>query len=290
MAMAVTQEPEVAVIGAGIIGLSVAYTLVERGVAVRVYEHSVPGNGQSGGESRIFWHAHDDPRLAAFARDSRRIWSKWEGQLGVKLISPGGAVAIGAAVEDRWRVLEQVGGVPARSIDSAELSERLPLLASYSGPAMLDEAGGSIRTQAAIAALAGELGASLVADEVISIRPLAQERVEVRTGGGASTTRAWSSAPGAAPRGWHVERGSRSPSGSRRTSASPSPFEATRRRDSPACKMEAATSGRSGPAARRSRATAATRWASARPSTCGRMAVSWIPLVSPPSVSVRAPM
>lgn len=186
MATTVTQEPEVAVIGAGIIGLSVAYSLVERGVAVRVYERGVPGNGQSGGESRIFRHAHEDPRLAAFARDSRQIWSEWEGQLGVELISPGGAVAIGAAVEDRLRVLEQVGGVPARSIDSAELSERLPLLASYSGPAMLDEAGGSIRTQAAIAALAGEFGDSLVADEVISIRTLARERVEVRAGGGCS--------------------------------------------------------------------------------------------------------
>ena len=183
MGTAVTQEPGVAVIGAGIVGLSVAYALVEAGVAVRVYESGVPGNGQSGGESRIFRHAHADPRLAALACDSRRIWSEWEEGLGVELISPDGVVAIGAGVEDRLRVLEQVGGVPARSIDSAELSERLPLLASYSGPAMFDEAGGSIRTRAAIEALAVELGDSLVADEVISIRPLAQGRIEVRAGG-----------------------------------------------------------------------------------------------------------
>lgn len=178
--------PEVAVIGAGIVGLSTAYALRERGVGLRVYESGVPGNGQSGGESRVFRHAHDDPRLVELARTSRAIWSEWEERLGVELISSDGAVAIGPSVEDRLRVLEQVGGVQARSIDAAELSERLPVLATYSGPAMLDVAGGAIRTRAAIEALAGELGDSLVADEVIAIRPTPQGTVEVRTGGACS--------------------------------------------------------------------------------------------------------
>jgi sarcosine oxidase len=73
--------------------------------------------------------------------------------------------------------------VAARPIDAAELSERLPLLAGYSGPAMLDESGGSIRTGTAIRALAARLGGSLVADEVISVRSTAPGTVEVRTGG-----------------------------------------------------------------------------------------------------------
>ena len=171
-------------IGAGIVGLSTAYGLLERGVAVTVYEQGVPGNSQSGGESRIFRHAHDDPRLVAFVRRSRAVWSEWEGVLGVELVSPDGVVALGPAVERRLQVLEQVDGVTARPIDAAELSERLPLLADYSGPAMLDEAGGSIRTGAAVNALAGRLGGSLVADEVLSVRPTAPGAVEVRTGGG----------------------------------------------------------------------------------------------------------
>jgi sarcosine oxidase len=177
------RAPQVGVVGAGIVGLSAAYALVEQGADVRVYESGVPGNGQSGGDSRIFRHAHDDPRLVAFARDSRSVWDEWAERLGVDLVSGDGAIALGPAVEGRLRTLEQVGGVAARMVDSSELSELLPPLAGYSGPAMLDEAGGAIRVRAAIEALVGELGGSLQADEVISLRPTARGTVEVRAGG-----------------------------------------------------------------------------------------------------------
>ena len=171
-------------VGAGIVGLCTAYSLVERGATVRVYETGTPGIGQSGGEGRIFRHAHDDPRLVTFAIGSRGIWREWQERLGVELVSADGVLALGPPVERRLRVLEEVGGVRARSVDSAEVAERLPLLAGYSGPAMFDEDGGAIRTSAAIEALAGALGDSLVTDEVLSIRPVGAGRVEVRAGGG----------------------------------------------------------------------------------------------------------
>jgi sarcosine oxidase len=174
---------EIGVIGAGIVGLSTAYALLERRASVQVYELGVPGNGQSGGDSRVFRHAHDDPRLVEFARHSRAIYDEWGERLGVELVSPDGAVAIGPAAARRLAVLEEVGGVPARAIGPAELTERLPLLAGYEGPAMLDEAGGAIRVRAAIEALAGEVGKRLVADEVISVRPTGWGSVEVRAGG-----------------------------------------------------------------------------------------------------------
>ncbi len=178
-------EPPVAVVGAGIAGLCAAYALRELGVGVRVYESGVPGNGQSGGEGRVFRHAHDDPRLVAFARDSRRLYDEWGERLGAELVSGDGAVALGDRIEERLRVLEAVG-VPARRIDREELATRQPLLAAYDGPAMLDEAGGAIRTTAAIAALSGALGDALVADEVISVRPTGRGTVEVRAGGARS--------------------------------------------------------------------------------------------------------
>jgi sarcosine oxidase len=171
---------DVGVVGAGIVGLSTAYALAELGASVRIYEPGRPGNGQSGGESRVFRHFHDDPRLVALARESRAIWDEWGERLGCELVSGDGAVALGPAAERRLAVLEEVG-IPARRIGADELAGRLPVLGD-SGGAVLDERGGAIRTRVAVSALTGALGGGIAADEVLAIRP-ANGRVEVRTGG-----------------------------------------------------------------------------------------------------------
>ncbi|MDQ4006774.1 MAG: FAD-binding oxidoreductase [Actinomycetota bacterium] len=175
---------DIAVVGAGIVGLSTAYAAVQQGLSVTVYDAAPPGSGQSTGQSRLFRHSHDDPRLVALAVEGRELWRVWEDEFGVQLVSEDGAVALGQAVPDRLRTLADFPGLPVRPIDADEVAERIPLLAPYEGPAMLDEAGGAIRARAAIGTLTEHLRDSVVADHVLSLRPTGSGTVEVRTGTG----------------------------------------------------------------------------------------------------------
>ena len=100
---------------------------------MRLYKAGLPRTGQSAGESRIIRHTHDDPRLVAFARESRGVWDEWAEHFGVELVSSDGVRAIGDSALARLRVLDQVGAVKAHEVDAAEVAQRMPLLALVTG-------------------------------------------------------------------------------------------------------------------------------------------------------------
>lgn len=172
----------IAVVGAGIVGLSTAHALRKAGAEVTVYESGAPGSGQSAGDSRIFRHAHEDARLAEFVSHSRTLWRQWEAEFGVELVSGAGAVAIGSGVEDKLRVLAELPQVPTSRLSPAQLAAALPILANFQGEAMLDADGGAIRTLAAFRVLSRELQDALVTDHVLAVRQTPNGDVEIRTG------------------------------------------------------------------------------------------------------------
>ncbi len=173
---------DVGVVGAGAVGLATAYALGERGVSVRVYEAGEPGAAQSGGDSRIFRHAHDDPRLVRLARESRGVYREWSDALGRELVRGDGALALGPSALDRAEILRREGAA-VRVLDPAEVPAVLPVLGRVEQPAVLDEDGGSINARGLVTSLVAVLGDRLVRDEVLAVRAPAGGGVEVRTGG-----------------------------------------------------------------------------------------------------------
>ena len=159
---------QVAVVGAGIVGLSTTYALQERGVDVRCFEAARPGAGQSAGRTRIFRHAHERPELAVFAAESGAVWGEWERAFGLALLGREGLLVTGPAAEERARVLAEAG-LPQRLIGPEEQRRLLPVFDPPDAAALLDEAGGSTDVRAAVGALSSAVAGRLVAAEVFRV-------------------------------------------------------------------------------------------------------------------------
>lgn len=171
----------VAVIGGGVIGLATAWALERLGFVCLVFEQGAPGGGQSAGESRIFRHAHDDPRQFALAVKAREGWRDWEEQFGARLISRDGAMAIGEAAVAKLAKYAGRDGMEVRGLSPHEIRTSLPIFADYEGEALIDELAGAIRTRLTIANLISAAGVNLIPEPVESVTPRANGGVEVQT-------------------------------------------------------------------------------------------------------------
>jgi sarcosine oxidase len=161
---------DVAVVGAGIVGLAAADALRARGADVGCFEAALPGSGQSAGLARSFRHAHEDERLVDLAIDAREGWRAWEERFGRRLLGDEGHLLAGpTAAEQGERLLG--AGLDVHQVDEREQPRVLPILAPGMPLALFDPAGGSIRARRAVELSAAALGDRLIRAEVLGVAP-----------------------------------------------------------------------------------------------------------------------
>ena len=163
-----------AVVGAGVVGLSTAACLLRDGVEVVCFERSAVVMGErSAGSSRIFRLAHVDADLVRLAAAARAGFARW----GAAVVDPVGCVVSGGDAAARAAAMTAVG-VPHELRDTASTDWGLPVVGPLAGPVLVDPSGGVVDVDALRALLVGIAG-----------RALAHERVDgldgaaVRAGG-----------------------------------------------------------------------------------------------------------
>src|SRR5438067_929678 len=162
--------PDVIVVGAGVVGLSVAFHLSERGADVVVMERSSVGAGASGvqpGGVRQQWGTAVNCRLA---RESVAHWRGLEGFRACGYLF----VAHSEATLERLRAnvaVQHAAGVPSQIVPADEAAALVPGLATESlvGAAWCAEDGYLDRPQAVVEAFAH--GAEIRIAEVVELRP-----------------------------------------------------------------------------------------------------------------------
>jgi sarcosine oxidase len=147
-------QHEVAVVGAGLLGLATARALAARGRDVAVVEQATVGHpgGGSHGSCRIFRLGYPDPGYVTMAARSRRLWHDLEAESGRVILHPVPQLTFGpglAAVHEGMRA----AGAPAGLLTAAEAAERFPGVAA-GGPALLEPESCVTAADQALAALA----------------------------------------------------------------------------------------------------------------------------------------
>jgi len=156
---------KVAVVGAGVVGLSTTAALLAAGVDVVCYERAAAVMGErSAGSSRIFRLAHADPSLVALARLARDGFGRWSTQAGRSMVDAQGCVVSGGDAADRATAMS-AAGAPYELVDAGSAQLRVPAVVSAS-PVLVDPEGGVVDVDAVRAFLVARAGRAVVHEPV----------------------------------------------------------------------------------------------------------------------------
>lgn len=161
----------IAVIGAGITGLSVTYELLRGGHEVRCYETAAPMAARSTGDTRIFRFAHQRPELVEWAVRARPAWDAWSAEAGEPLVGTETTV-VGGAIEPYAEAMAAAGAPHRISDDPPPVPAAAPV-----GPFLVDLGGGVVRAAATGRFLLDRVGGAVVDSAVTSIEADGQRLV-----------------------------------------------------------------------------------------------------------------
>ena len=182
----------VAIVGAGVIGLAIAWRLAARGAQVAVFDKGAAGSGASHAAAGMLAACVEaepgEEALVALGRESQARWPAFAAELeqvsGIDVgLRPEGTLVVALTADDQARLLHQLVfqqklGLPLQWISAAETRRREPHLAGKLAGAVLsledtqvdnrklasalrvaaEAAGASISEQRAVAAVSSHAG------------------------------------------------------------------------------------------------------------------------------------
>jgi sarcosine oxidase len=159
---------KVAVVGAGVVGLSAAACLGRAGVDVVCFERSVSVMGErSAGSSRIFRLAHAEPDLVRLAMLAQDGFARWAAEADAPMVDCSECVIGGVDMVDRAAAMD-AAGAQYEIVDAPSPRVRLPAVAAPS-PVLVDPAGGVIDVDTLRAFLVVQTGHVVVHEPVYAL-------------------------------------------------------------------------------------------------------------------------
>jgi sarcosine oxidase len=146
----------VAIIGAGVMGLATGWALKRRGLEPVVYEQFEVGNphGSSHGRSRIFRLAYAEDEYVRLAQEALGLWRELEAETGESVLELNGLVEIVRTLEESTaRTLERCG-VAWDRLERDEAERRYPIKVPEEAFAVVQPEAGIARADKALAAFA----------------------------------------------------------------------------------------------------------------------------------------
>jgi sarcosine oxidase len=149
-----SQVRDVAIVGAGLLGLAAGRALTAQGRDVVLLEQAEIGHESAGskGSCRIFRLGYPDPFYVAAARQAGELWRQLEAESGRAILLPAPQLSFGTGLRAVQGAMTKAGA-PCELLPASEVERRFPAIRT-GGPALLEPDSCVTAADQALAALA----------------------------------------------------------------------------------------------------------------------------------------